>query len=365
MSDAMPILSIHQRLETSGARTATPFMLGDELWLGVPQLAVDLPSTPAHMNGGDSDVDTLLYKWTGGRFVLSERLPSHGGEDIESFCIGDTQFLAVANLREGAGPYEPNVESVIYRRTGARWEPFQSIGTFAAKQWRHFKIGEHNFLALAQGLTLPHLTPVNPRYSCIFEWNGESFALFQTLDGMWGYDFTCFEIGEDHFLAYADHTSESLIYRWDGEQFVRFQMIAEKSGRTFHHFRRDAADYLAFASIDGVSKLYRWNGDSFSVHQELEGPGGREFAMLECGEDLYLVRINFIEGTPSAPKTDLMSQIYRWEAGKLALVESFPTSGGTDAHFFSADGEKFLVVSNSLTADVRFRTDTIVYRVNL
>ncbi|HOP20822.1 MAG TPA: hypothetical protein PK585_12115, partial [Amphiplicatus sp.] len=84
MSDAMPILSIHQRLETSGARTATPFMLGDELWLGVPQLAVDLPSTPAHMNGGDSDVDTLLYKWTGGRFELSDRLPSHGGEDVES-----------------------------------------------------------------------------------------------------------------------------------------------------------------------------------------------------------------------------------------------------------------------------------------
>ena len=361
----MSLLSIHQRLETSGARGAEPFSLADGLWLGVPQLAADLPGTPAHMNGGNSDVDALLFKWRDNRFELAETLPSHGGEDVEPFRIGDTMFLAVANLRAGAGPYELNVASKIYRRGETGWEIFQEIDTFAAKQWRHFTIGERHFLALAQGLTLPHLNATHPRTSRIYEWDGTRFVLFQELDGGWGYNFTYFETGGGAFLAYADHTSESLIYCWNGERFIRFQTIAEKSGRAFTHFRRDGADYLAFASIDGLSVLYRWDGGDFAVHQQLDGTGGREFAVLEHAGGFYLVRINFIEGLPSAPKTDLRSHLYRWESDKLSLVESFPTFGGTDAHFFTADNAVFLVVSNSLTAKVRFRTDTIVYRLNL
>jgi hypothetical protein len=76
------------------------------------------------------------------------------------------------------------------------------------------------------------------------------------------------------------------------------------------------------------------------------------------------VQINFIEGEPSAPKTDLSSRIYRWEKDQLILVEEFATAGGTDAAVFRADGKQFLAVSNSLTPDVRFRTDTIIYGFN-
>jgi EPTP domain len=46
------------------------------------------------------------------------------------------------------------------------------------------------------------------------------------------------------------------------------------------------------------------------------------------------------------------------------LTEEFSTAGGTDAAVFSADGKLFVAVSNSLTVDVRFRTDTIIYRFN-
>lgn len=360
----MSLLSIHQRLETSGARGAQPFRLGGDLWLGVPQLAADLPGTPAHMNGGNCDIDTLLFKWGAHRFELAESLPSHGGEDVEPFRIGEDMFLAIANLRSGAGPYQPNIASVIYRRGETGWEAFQEIDTFAAKQWRHFMVGDRHFLALAQGLTLPHLHATHPRNSRIYEWDGDRFVLFQELDGLWGYNFTYFETGGGAFLAYADHTGESLLYRWDGARFVRFQSIAEKSGRAFAHIRRDGADYLAFASIEGPSQLYRWDGRGFAVHQELGAPGGREFAVLDHASDFYLVRINFIEGPPSAPKADLLSHIYRWENESFELVETFQTFGGTDAHFFFADDGVFLAVSNSLTADVRFRTDAIIYRLN-
>jgi hypothetical protein len=46
----------------------------------------------------------------------------------------------------------------------------------------------------------------------------------------------------------------------------------------------------------------------------------------------------------------------------LNLEEEFPTSGGTDAATFSVDGKIYLAVSNSLTPEVRFRTDSIIYR---
>jgi hypothetical protein len=79
---------------------------------------------------------------------------------------------------------------------------------------------------------------------------------------------------------------------------------------------------------------------------------------------LYLVQINFIEGDPSRPRTDLVSRVFEWTGKELALAEEFSTAGGTDAAVFSADGALYLAVSNSLTADVRFRTDTIIYRFN-
>jgi hypothetical protein len=57
-----------------------------------------------------------------------------------------------------------------------------------------------------------------------------------------------------------------------------------------------------------------------------------------------------------------MSRVLKWTDGKLVPVEEFPTAGATDAAIFSDGRTLFLAVSNSLTADVRFRTDTIIYR---
>ena len=58
-----------------------------------------------------------------------------------------------------------------------------------------------------------------------------------------------------------------------------------------------------------------------------------------------------------------MSCLYRWDQGRFEMVEEFPTSGGTDAAVFSADGHIFIAVSNSLSPEIRFRQDTVVYRL--
>ena len=63
------LLVEHQRLATSGARAVLPFWTEAQLCLAIPQLAVDIPDTPAYMNGGDSDIDMRMYRWLDGHFV--------------------------------------------------------------------------------------------------------------------------------------------------------------------------------------------------------------------------------------------------------------------------------------------------------
>jgi hypothetical protein len=356
------ILTEHQRLPTSGARAVLPYVVSGAQYLIVPQLAKDVDNTPAHMNGGDSDTGAPIFKWSDGRFVEHDTLPLSGGEDIDCFQLGADQFLITAGVRSGHGPYSYNIGQVLYKRDGSRWEPYQTFPGFASKQWHFLKIGSRAFLCLAQGVTLGHIEATNPRTSRIFEWNGTEFVDFQSLNGQWGYNWESFQIGAETFLGYADHVSESILFKWDGATFVPFQSFAPKAGRCFRFFTIDGTHYLAFANIQGDSTLYRWDGAAFQSHQKLSGPSGREFCIVRTEKQFYLVQINFIEGEPSAPKTDLKSRIYRWENGQLVLVEEFATAGGTDAAVFRAEGKLFLAVSNSLTPEVRFRTDTIIYR---
>ncbi|ANZ43173.1 hypothetical protein BBK82_31550 [Lentzea guizhouensis] len=359
-------MAVHQRLKTSGARSAHVFRTGRGLHLVVPQLAEDLPDRPADMNGGNADVDALLYRWEAERFVEVDRLPCPSGEDALSFRSGGRTYLAFANLRTGKGPYETDVDSLIYREDDdGEWTVDEALPTFGAKQWHHFAVGDREFLALAQGLTMPGLSPKGHGRSVVFERIDGRWREFQVLGGRWGYNWADFRVGAHHFLAYADHVSPSVVYRWDGTSFVPYQTFAERFGRSFQHFTQDGDEWLAFACINGDSTLHRWNGELFELHQTLGGQGGREFELFRHGDGLYLVRVCFVQGNPPTPRTDLMSQLYRWDNGKFDVVEEFPTCGGTDASYFQADGRDFLVVANSLTPDLRFRQDTVVYELSL
>jgi hypothetical protein len=354
----------HQRLATSGARAVVPFALAGTQYLIVPQLAVDVPGTPAHMNGGDSDTHAPIYRWQRGHWVQDGALPLSGGEDAEFFNLEEESYLVTAGVRSGRGPYRYNTDQVLYKWSRGSWAPMQTFAAFAAKQWHFFRIGARAFLALAQGVTLNHIEATNPRTSRIYEWNGLQFAEFQILEGMWGYNWESFEIAGQSFLAYADHVGESIVLAWNGSTFRPLQAFSEKAGRCFRYFTADNDHYLAFANIQGDSTLYRWTGKEFSPIQKLSGPGGREFCVVRTGSDLYVLQVNFIQGEPSAPRTNLMSRIFKWTAGKLVQVEEFATAGATDAAVFTVDGTLYVAVSNSLTVDVRFRTDTIIYRFN-
>jgi EPTP domain len=355
------------RLPASGARAIAPFRLDGRAYLAIPQLAYDAPGSPPGMNGGDSDTDLLLLRFDGSGWGPAGALPAPGGEDAEFFTIGGRAFLAVASVRSGAGPYSYTVGSVVHEWNGDRFEPFQRFPTFAAKQWTHFTLEDRHFLALAQGVWLPH-TRGETRPSVIYEWDGTRFVELQTIPSKWAYNWHPLELDGGFYLAHADHVDPSVLYRWDGARFVPHQDLIEKCGRAFAHFTAGGSGgtggtvYLACAAIEQVpSTIQRWDGDRFVAHQTLDGDGGREFAVIEQTDAIYVIRVNFITGGREHPKPDLRSQLYRWEHGRLAVIEEFATFGGTDCAVFEVGGETLVGVSNSLTADIHFATESVLY----
>jgi hypothetical protein len=360
------LLTPVQRLATSGARAVEVFNIDQRLFVVVPQLARDIPGQAPGMSAGDSNVDTLIYTWQAGRLVEHDTLSVPGGEDAEYFEIGDRRFLATVGVRSGSGPYTLDTEAILYERDDNQWTPFQRLPTFAGKQWRFFSIGSRHFLALAQGVTVEGVTPNNPRESCIFEWDGKQFGLLQKLDGYWGYNWAFITFGGQHYLAYADHVSGSLIYRWQGAGFEIVQRFDEPGGRAFSFFIEQDTLWMVHANLMGETRLFQFDGAriQFDPVQSLGAAGGRELRLVDGAHGLYLVRVCFITGTPHAPQTQQQSQIFLWRQGqgRFELVDEFPTSGGTDAAAFMADGQRYLLVSNALAEDVRFRVDSVLYR---
>ena len=359
------VLEELQRLPTSGARAVEHFAVDGEDYLVIPQLAQDIAGQPAYMNGGNSDVDALVFRWTDGAFVEHQRLAVPGGEDAEFFQIGERRFLATASLRSGRGPYDLNAHSTLFEFKQHRFEPLQSFPTFAAKQWKHFSIEGRHFLALAQGVVAEGPPAVHPTLSCIYEWNGSEFVLFQTVPSAWGYNWEFFELDGHRFLGYADHVEATRLLKWNGNGFEPFQDLAPKGGRSLCFFKADGQAWLALANLIGDSFLFRWDGAQFVTHQHLCGPGAREFAWVATGTSGYLIQVNFLRGERSAPQTALHSRVYRMRAGQLDVFEEFATFGAPDVCAFEIAGERLVAVANSLSADVRFRTDSVVYRLQL
>jgi EPTP domain len=359
------VLQLVQRLDTSGARAVEAFVHAGIQYLAVAQLARDIPGRPAQMNGGDSNVDALIYRWQDGQFVEHQRLPVAGGEDIEFFTIAGRAFLATASLRTGAGPYELNTLSTVFELIDGRFEPFQKFPTYGAKQWKHFQIDSRHFLALAQGVVVDGSTATHPSQSCLFEWNGSSFVPFQTVRSQWGYNWEYLEVEGHTLLGYADHIERSRLLRWNGSTFEDFQELDGHSGRAIRCFTAAGACRLAFAKLHEESLLYRWSDNKFVPQETLSGAGGREFEWFEVAGKGYLVQVNFLHGSREAPQTALESTVFELRSGKPVPVGTFPTLGGTDAVSFKVDECMYLAVANSLTADVRFRTDSHIYRVAL
>jgi hypothetical protein len=375
----MPVtLTEVQRIPTWGARAVEPVRVAGRELLAIPQLAKDIPGGPPGMNGGDSDTDLLLLHRAGGRFEPWATLPAPGGEDAEFFTIGDRSFLAVASIRTGAGRYEFAATSMIFEWRGDGFAPFQEVPTFAAKQWKHWRIGDRHFLGLAQGvISPPGQAGQENQDSVVYEWTGHSFAEFQRIPSRWAYNWHAFQAGDEFFVAHAEHAGPSILYRWDGTRLQPWQTLADESGRAFATFADDGETYLVVACIAAPTRVLRLADGEFTQTQVLDGLGARELAVARCAGRTLLIRVNFILGTPADPEPALDSQVYEWDGGKLHEVATFPTCGGTDvAVLNNSDASNSdasnsaenadpveLVVTNSLTPELRFAAETVRYEL--
>ncbi len=355
-----------QRIPTSGARAVEAFTVAGLDLLAIPQLARDMPGGAPGMNGGDSDTELLLLRCSDGRFEPWSTLPAPGGEDAEFFTIGERSFLAIASIRTGSGPYEFATESRIFAWDRDRFVPFQSVTTFAAKQWKHWSIGERHFLGLAQGVVRAGDEDRN-RDSIVYEWDGSSFIEHQQIPSRWAYNWHACWIGDTFFVAHADHAGASVLYRWDGARLQPHQTLAAEAGRAFATFDADGTTYLVVACISAPTRVMRWDGQRFTAVQTLDGLGARELAVVRRDGRLLVIRINFILGTPADPHPVLDSQVYDWDGGALRVVARFPTCGGTDIAVLGDDGAggTELVVSNSLSPQLRFAAETVRYSLSL
>lgn len=287
-------------------------------------------------------------------------LASHGSEDVEPFRIGPRLFLAVACVRSGAGPYDLNTHSTVYEWRDGQFVRFQDFPTFAAKQWHHFVVEGRHFLAIANGVSSDMAQ--GDSQSRIYEWSGTRFEPFQALPSTWAYNWMSCDIGGRFHLGLADHVTGATLYRWEAGRFVPGQQVDGAGSRALSFCRIDGVAYLACANLTGPSHLARWEGDGFVPHQVFDDPGGREFKFVRTEHGLYLVRVNFLVGSRQNPITRLPSAIYRWQDGRFEPATRFETFGATDACFFLDGAVRYLIVSNSLSEDARFRVDSVVYR---
>jgi len=199
-------------------------------------------------------------------------------------------------------------------------------------------------------------------------------AEFQRIPSRWAYNWHAFTAGQEFFVAHAEHAGPSVLYRWDGTRLVPHQSLAAESGRAFATFDDDGQTYLVVACIAAPTWLLRWDGGQFTEAQVLDGLGARELAVTRCGGLTLLIRVNFILGTPADPQPSLDSQVYAWDGGRLAEVATFPTCGGTDVTVLAdadadADGGTGtgtveVIVTNSLTPDLRFAAETVRYQLS-
>jgi hypothetical protein len=272
-------------------------------------------------------------------------------------------YLAICSVASGLqAPYNNHTTQFLYRWDGKSFKVMQTFKGYASKSWTHFEMQGKHYLALANGVQLPG-HPKQDTRSYVFAWSGTKFEELQSFDSTWAYKFTQFNIGKRSFLALTDHLKSSKLYEWDGRKFISFQNFDDKGGRVFHHFKIGTTDYLALANIFSDSTIYRWNGKGFELNQTLKGLGGRNFLHFKSGDKDYLLKVVFITGTRQNPQSQQESPIYLFEKGQFKEVSSIKTSGAVRASLFESNGNEYIALANSLSKEIRFAEQSVIYRI--
>ncbi|KFP20664.1 Thrombospondin-type laminin G domain and EAR repeat-containing protein, partial [Egretta garzetta] len=293
----------YQNIPTYQAQSWKYFTIGKKIFLAVANFERD--------DGGQEF--SVIYKWSRKKekFITYQRIPTHSARDWEAFVIEGEAFLAVVNHREGNNH---NIDSVIYRwnpRTGL-FETNQTIPTSGAYDWEFFTIGPYSFLAVANTFN----GTSTKIYSHIYIWLSGSFQLFQSILTFGAADWEVFRIGDRVFLAVPySHSYDS-------------RMPAPSN----------------FYAIN--SSIYELNitAQMFVKFQDLLTYSALDWEFFSVGDDAFLVVANSFDGITFS----VNSIIYRWQGYEgFVAAHHLPTVGCRDWEAFHTAEGSYLLYSSA------------------
>eukprot|EP00076_Gallus_gallus_P008457 XP_004937080.1 thrombospondin-type laminin G domain and EAR repeat-containing protein isoform X2 [Gallus gallus] len=256
---------LYQNIPTYQAQSWKYFTIGKKIFLAV-----------ANFEQNDRGQEfSVIYKWSHRKekFVTYQRITTHSARDWEAFVIEGEAFLAVVNHREGNNH---NIDSVIYRwnpSTGL-FETNQTIPTSGAYDWEFFAIGPYSFLAVANTF---NGTSTNI-YSHIYIWLSGSFQLFQSILTFGAADWEVFHIGDRVFLAVANSHS------YDSRIPAPSNFYAINS--SIYELNITAQMFVKFQDL----LTYRWQGyEGFVAAHHLPTVGCRDWEAFNTTEGSYLL----------------------------------------------------------------------------
>ncbi|XP_011724163.2 thrombospondin-type laminin G domain and EAR repeat-containing protein [Macaca nemestrina] len=318
---------------------------------------------------------SAVYKWTEGKFVSYQNIPTHQAQAWRHFTIGKKIFLAVANFE----PDEKGQEfSVIYKwsHRKLKFTPYQSIATHSARDWEAFEVDGEHFLAVAN-----HREGDNHNIdSVIYKWNPATrlFEANQTIATSGAYDWEFFSVGPYSFLVVANtfngtstKVHSHLYIRLLGS-FQLFQSFPTFGAADWEVFHIGERIFLAVANSHSYDVEMQVQNDSYVINsviyelnvtaqafvkfQDILTCSALDWEFFSVGEDYFLVVANSFDGRSFS----VNSIIYRWQGYEgFVAVHSLPTVGCRDWEAFSTTAGAYLIYSSAkepLSRVLRLRT---------
>ena len=307
-------------------------------------------------------------------FEKKQDLPTKGGSDVEHFTIDGTRFLAFANFpsdTEGV-----NTDSFIYKQNDSTgiFFLYQTLGTHGGIDMEYFKIGDQHYLAVANHRDGPSFR----QNSVIYQWslNQEQFVVFQSIETFGARSFDFFEIRNEQFLAisnYRDdssHSINSFIYKWNSSKFEKIQEIATEGAFSSETFAISNETFIAFANhFNGQKQSEQW-----SLQSVVFKWSGQQFVKLQSFQTYGVQDVKSFSDNGSTflafanyrrgVQRNISSPIYKWNGSHFVLFQSIPTRGAVALHPFMMCSQTFLGVANHFNNDNGFNIMSVVYRVS-
>ncbi|KAM9613807.1 thrombospondin-type laminin G domain and EAR repeat-containing protein isoform 2-T2 [Morphnus guianensis] len=338
--------------------------------LSVPTVLQDLPAKPASN-------EVLKYPYVKQRLDYLEEyqnlVTNSETMGVEVFTIPKVGlFAATANRYTPPG-------SAIYKWTNGKFVPYQNIPTYQAQSWKYFTIGKKIFLAVANF----EQNDRGQEFSVIYKWSRrkEKFITYQRITTHSARDWEAFVIEGEAFLAVVNHREgnnhniDSVIYRWNPRTglFETNQTIPTSGAYDWEFFTIGPYSFLAVANtFNGTSTkiyshIYIWLSGSFQLFQSILTFGAADWEVFSIGDRVFLAVANshsYDSGMP-APSNfyAINSSIYELNitAQMFVKFQDLLTYSALDWEFFSVGDDSFLVVANSFDG-FTFSVNSIIYR---